>query len=85
MKGILTQNLPQNFIICGRFNSTPIILNHHIFCIDRSNLPIRQKEISLWAFVIVGLFGGIGRSVLVLLPIPGGFGSYAASLVEVDE
>jgi hypothetical protein len=51
-------------------------------CIDRLNLTRRQKEISSWSFVIAGLFGGIGRSVLVLMSIQSGFGSYAASLVE---
>jgi hypothetical protein len=35
-----------------------------------------------WSFVIAGLFGGIGRSVLFLLSIQGGFGSYTASLIE---
>jgi len=51
-------------------------------CIDRLNLTRRQKEISSWSFVIAGFVGGIGRSVLFLLSIPGGFGSYAASLIE---
>jgi len=52
------------------------------YSIDRLNLTRRQKEISSWSFVIAGLFGGIGRSVLFLLSIPGGFGSYTASLIE---
>ena len=52
------------------------------YCIDRLNLTRRQKEISSWSFLIAGLFGGIGRSVLVLLSIQGGFGSYAVSLIE---
>jgi len=52
------------------------------YCIDRLNLPRRQKEISSWSFVIAGLFGGIGRSVLFLMSILGGFGSYAISLIE---
>jgi hypothetical protein len=51
-------------------------------CIDRLNLTRRQKEISSWSFVIAGLFGGIGRSVLFLLSILGGFGSYTVSLIE---
>lgn len=52
------------------------------YCIDRLDLPRRQKEISSWAFVIAGLFGGIGRSMLALLSIQCAFGSYTASLVE---
>ncbi len=52
------------------------------YCIDRLNLTGRQKEISSWSFVIAGLFGSVGRSMLVLLSIQGGFGSYAASLIE---
>jgi len=51
-------------------------------CIDRLNLTRRQKEISSWSFVIAGLSGGIGRSLLFLLSILGGFGSYTASLIE---
>ncbi len=52
------------------------------FCIDRLNLTRRQMAISSWSFVIAGLFGGIGRSMLILLSIQGGLGSYAASLIE---
>lgn len=51
-------------------------------CIDRLNLTRRQKEISSWSFVIAGLAGSIGRSVLLLLSSLSGFGSYTASLVE---
>ena len=49
--------------------------------IDRLNLTRRQKEISSWSFVIAGLFGGIGRSVMFLLLVPGGYGNYI-NLVE---
>jgi hypothetical protein len=52
------------------------------YCIDRLDLTRRQKEISSWSFVIAGLFGGIGRSILFLLSLSGGIGSYAASLIE---
>jgi hypothetical protein len=52
------------------------------YCIDRLDLTRRQKEISSWSFIIAGLSGGIGRSALFLLSILGGFGGYAASLVE---
>jgi hypothetical protein len=51
------------------------------YCIDRLNLNRRQKEISSWSFVIAGLFGGIGRSVMFLLPVLGGYGNYI-NLVE---
>ena len=51
------------------------------YCVDRLNLTRRQKEISSWSFVIAGLFGGIGRPVLVLLPILEGYGNYI-NLVE---
>ena len=50
-------------------------------CIDRLNLIRRQKEISSWSFVIAGLFGGIGRSAMFLLPVLGGYGNYI-NLVE---
>jgi hypothetical protein len=50
--------------------------------IDRLHLTRQQKEIASWSFLIAGLFGGIGRSILFLSPILGGFGNYAASLIE---
>jgi hypothetical protein len=52
------------------------------YCIDRMNLTRREKEISSWSFLIAGLFGGFGRSILFLLAISGGIGSYACSLIE---
>jgi len=52
------------------------------YCIDRLNLTRMQKEISSWSFVVAGLFGGIGRSILFLLSLSGGFGSYTVSLIE---
>jgi hypothetical protein len=52
------------------------------FCIDRLNLTKQQKEISSWSFMIAGIFGAIGRSVLALLSIQGGFGNYTVSLIE---
>jgi hypothetical protein len=52
------------------------------YCIDRLNLTRQQKEISSWSFLIAGFAGSIGRSVLVLLSISGGFGSYITSFIE---
>ncbi len=52
------------------------------YCVDRLELTRRQKEIASWSFLIAGLFGGIGRSALVLLSIQGGYASYAVSLIE---
>ena len=51
-------------------------------CVDRLELTGRQKEIASWSFLMAGLFGGIGRSALAFLSIQGGYGNYAASLVE---
>ena len=52
------------------------------YCIDRLNLTRQQKEIASWSFVIAGLFGGLGRSILFLWPVLGVFGSYTISLIE---
>jgi hypothetical protein len=52
------------------------------YSIDRLNLTRQQKEIASWSFVIAGLFGGFGRSILFFLQISGGFGSYTISLIE---
>jgi hypothetical protein len=49
--------------------------------IDRLNLSRRQKEISSWSFMMAGLFGGLGRSVMFLWPVLGGSGNYI-NLVE---
>lgn len=51
------------------------------YSIDRVKLIQRQKQISSWSFVMAGLFGGIGRSVVFPLPVLGGFGNYI-NLVE---
>jgi hypothetical protein len=51
-------------------------------CVDLLELTRRQKEIASWSFLMAGLFGGVGRSALAFLSIPGEFGRYAASLVE---
>jgi len=51
------------------------------YCIDRLGLIRRQKEISSWSLLIAGLFGGIGRSAMFLLPVLGGYRNYV-NLVE---
>ena len=51
------------------------------YCIDPMPLTRMQKEYASWAFLIAGLFGGIGRLVLVLMPNLGGYGVYI-NLVE---
>jgi hypothetical protein len=50
-------------------------------CIDRVNLPRRQKEIASWSFLLAGLIGGAGRMSLVLLSALDEWGLYA-SLAE---
>jgi hypothetical protein len=52
------------------------------YCIDRMSLTRRQKEISSWSFLIAGLFGGIGRSVLLLMSILAGPVWLTVSLIE---
>jgi hypothetical protein len=52
------------------------------YCIDRLNLTSRQMEISSWSFVIAGLLGGIGRTLLFLFSSLGGLSGYTASLIE---
>jgi hypothetical protein len=48
------------------------------FCIDRLGLPRQQKEIASWSFLVAGLIGGIGRSVLVFWSVLSEFGIYAS-------
>jgi hypothetical protein len=50
--------------------------------IDRLNLTRQQKEIASWSFLAAGLFGGFGRSIVLLSPGLGAFVSYAISLIE---
>ena len=52
------------------------------YCVDRLNLTRPQKELSSWLFVIAGLFGGIGRSILFLAPLPGVAAGYIISFIE---
>ncbi len=52
------------------------------YCIDRPNMTRWQKEISSWSFVVAGLFGGIGRSALLLFSVQAAIGGYTASLIE---
>ncbi len=49
--------------------------------IDRFNLPIRQKEIVSWSFLVAGVVGGLGRMMLVLLSSLEQYGR-VASLIE---
>jgi len=53
------------------------------FLVDGMNLDRRQLEIASWSFLVAGLVGGIGRSVLFLFSVPGAIGSYAISFIEV--
>ena len=50
--------------------------------IDRLDLSRRQKEVASWFILAAGLFGGVGRSILVLLGALDKFG-LVASLGEV--
>ena len=50
--------------------------------IDRLDLSRRQKELASWSLLIAGLFGGIGRSTLVLAGALDQYG-LLASLGEV--
>ena len=46
--------------------------------VDRLSLTERQKELSSWAFLIAGVFGGILRMILVMLSVLGEFGRVAS-------
>jgi len=50
--------------------------------IDRLDLSRRQKELASWSILVAALFGGVGRSLLVLLGALDEFG-LVASLGEV--
>jgi len=50
--------------------------------IDRLDLSRRQKELASWLFLVAALFGGVGRSILVLLDALDELG-LVASLGEV--
>ena len=49
--------------------------------IDRFRMPVGQKEIVSWSFLVAGVVGGMGRMILVLLSSLDEFGRYA-SLIE---
>ena len=50
--------------------------------VDRLGLNRQQKELSSWAFLAAGIFGGVGRMILVLLSAMSQFGLYL-SLGEI--
>jgi hypothetical protein len=49
--------------------------------VDRFKMPVGQKEIVSWSFLVAGVVGGLGRMILVLLSSLEQFGRLA-SLVE---
>lgn len=49
--------------------------------VDRLKMPLGQKEIVSWSFLVAGVVGGMGRMILVLLSSLDQYGRYA-SLIE---
>ena len=46
--------------------------------IDRLDLSRRQKEVASWSILVAALFGGVGRSILVLMGALDAFGLVAS-------
>jgi len=80
---MLTATQYQTWKVVHGYGVFLAVLNGYFgLAIDRLDLSRRQKEVASWAILAAGLFGGVGRSILVLLSALDSFG-LLASLGEV--
>ena len=80
---VLTQDQYQSWKVVHGYGIFLGFINYFFgLIIDRLRLTDGQKELSSWAFLMAGLFGGVLRMILVLMSALGEYGLYA-SLGEV--
>jgi len=79
---LLTSAQYQTWKVVHGYSVFLAFINYFLgLAIDRFKMPLGQKEIISWSFLIAGVVGGMGRMILVLLSSLEQFGRYA-SLVE---
>jgi hypothetical protein len=79
---LLTSAQYQTWKVVHGYSVFLAFINYFLgLAIDRFKMPVGQKEIISWSFLIAGVVGGMGRMILVLLSSLEQFGRYA-SLVE---
>jgi hypothetical protein len=80
---MLTASQYQTWKVVHAYSVFLATLNGYFgLAIDRLDLSRRQKEVASWSILGAALFGGVGRSILVLLGALDKFG-LVASLGEV--
>jgi uncharacterized membrane protein len=81
---VLTQDQYQTWKVVHGYGIFLGFINYFFgLTVDRLRLTERQKELSSWAFLMAGVFGGVLRVVLVLMSALNEYGIYA-SLGEVS-
>lgn len=80
---MLTESQYQTWKVLHAYGVFTAFVNFFFgYCIDRQNLTRQQKEIASWSFLAAGIVGGIGRPVLFLLSMDGGWDTYLIDLIE---
>ncbi len=79
---LLTGDQYQSWKVIHGYSVFLAFINYFLgLAIDRFEMPRAQKELVSWSFLLAGLVGGMGRTILLLLSAFSQFGR-AASLVE---
>ncbi len=80
---MLTESQYQTWKVLHAYGVFTAFVNFFFgFVIDRMSLGKRELEIASWSFLVAGLVGGVGRPVLFLLSVPGGWAGYGIDLIE---
>ena len=81
---LLTSAQYQSWKVIHGYSVFLAFINYFLgLVIDRFNMPVGQKEIVSWSFLVAGVVGGMGRMILVLLSSLDAFGRYASLLETV--
>ena len=81
---LLTSAQYQNWKVIHGYSVFLAFINYFLgLAIDRFKMPVGQKEIVSWSFLVAGVVGGMGRMILVLLSSLDEFGRYTSLLETV--
>lgn len=81
---LLTSAQYQSWKVIHGYSVFLAFINYFLgLTIDRFRMPVVQKEIVSWSFLVAGVVGGMGRMTLVLLSSLDEFGRYASLLETV--
>ena len=81
---LLTSAQYQSWKVIHGYSVFLAFINYFLgLAIDRFKIPVGQKEIVSWSFLVAGVVGGMGRMILVLLSSLDEFGRYTSLLETV--